>query len=701
METSTQQGSHPMRPIVTKWLSKIKLARKVKQERFGKFADEAMKFYSANHDFMWSQEYSQGHGGFLAKGGQGMLPKFRFTFAKAFEMVALFGPALYHQNPNVQVTPLLHPHVDPLALGLDASDPNVASTLEQFAATEAAEAARRSSTANVASSYLNWVIQEQDLKVSARRAVVEAIIKGMAIVWCEIFESPGGEYRYPKATFVSVDDLVVDPDADYQEDILWVARRCVHAVNLVERKYKLPPGSLKGNMQSLASQATASEKDRRSERNGKRGKSHDLIEYWEVYSKNGFGDRLKGMEGAVEKSQYDWSALGDHCYLAVAEGVPYPLNIPTESLKEEEDAIFERAAWPIPFWVDEGCNNGWPFARLAFYEKPRDVWPEGIFKACIGELRFINWCMSFLADKTAAACHTYVAQQKSAGIEIQDQLKSGMAPYTVLEISEITGKSINEVVSFLQAPSFPMEVWKMVSEVMAMIDKRTGLTELLYGLTNRQIRSATEAQVRDDNLSVRPDDMASRVEDWLSDTAMKLAEAGLWTIGADEVEPILGQMGAAIWQQMQVDGIDKVVRNYDFRIEAGTARKPNKGNKISQLNEFGQFALPTIQALAMQGQVGPWNAYISEWAKLMEYDPSAFLAQPPPPPPSPEESGPSPQQIKMESAMQQMQMDQARWQQEMTQDSERFKQDMMQSKAEHKQKLDAAKKTPAPKKKKP
>ena len=134
--------------------------------------------------------------------------------------------------------------------------------------------------------------------------------------------------------------------------------------------------------------------------------------------------------------------------------------------------------------------------------------------------------MSFLADKVAAASTTYVAIAKAAGAEIQDQIKSGLGPYTHIEISDLFGQRISDVVSFLDAPSFNVEIWNMVSQVLQLIDKRTGLTELIYGLSGpTQIRSASEAEIRNQNVSIRPDDMSSQVEDWLSNCAMKEMEA--------------------------------------------------------------------------------------------------------------------------------------------------------------------------------
>ena len=235
--------------------------------------------------------------------------------------------------------------------------------------------------------------------------------------------------------------------------------------------------------------------------------------------------------------------------------------------------------------------------------------------------------MSFLADKVAAASTTYVAIAKAAGAEIQDQIKSGMGPYTVIEFSEIFGRDIREVISFLDAPSFNVDIWRMVSEVLEMIDKRTGLTELLYGLSGgTQIRSATEADVRNQNVSVRPDDMASRVEDWLSSVAMKEIEAAEWILRGEDVEPILGKLGAHVWdEQIAKQDFERTVRDYDYRIEAGSARKPNKVNRIRQLIEFAQIAMPVLLNFVSMGVSDPYNALMRDWAKANELDVEPYL----------------------------------------------------------------------------
>ena len=615
---------HPFKPIVSQWMQKIKRAKEQKKERFGKYADEALKFFDGSHDWMWKGEYSKGDGGFLEKGTQGALPTFRMTVNRVFEAVALFGPVLYHRNPTIQVSAKTLPPIEPAMLGMDPNNEQQVEQTKQFVFQQDQENFKKRQYAKLKEHYLNWLQQENNKKDQARMAINEAIIKGMSFLWTEMHSPHGSNIQMPRSVYVSVDDIVIDPDAQYWEDVQWIARRCVQPVWKVEREYGIEE-RIRGNKSSANRQAEIKSTSKSESSESKRkGHSYDLVEYWQVYSKGGFGARLKkgGINKDVEE-KFDYEQFGDFCYLAVCDDVPFPLNMPPESLELSPEELFVRSQWPIPFWTD----GGWPFSKIHFYEKPKEVWPISLIKPAIGELRFVNWCMSFLADKVAAASTTYVAIAKAAGAEIQDQIKNKMGPYTTIELSEIFGQRVQDVVSFLDAPSFNVDIWRMVSEVLDMIDKRTGLTELLYGLSGgTQIRSATEADVRNQNVSVRPDDMASRVEDWLSQCALKEMEAAEWALQRQDIQPVLGEIGSMIWeQQIQAQEFERTVRDFDYRIEAGSARKPNKTNRVRQLNEFGQIIMPMMQQFVQMGIDPPYNAFLRDWAKANELDAEPYI----------------------------------------------------------------------------
>ena len=669
MEQHSEQN-HPFRPIVSQWMEKIKRAKDQKRERFGKYAKEAMQFFDGSHDFMWKGEYAKGDEGFLQKGVKGALPTFRMTVNRVFEAVALFGPVLYHRNPTIQVTPKVLPKIEPAMLGVDPQDQQSVQQAQQVIYQQDQQDFTKRNYAKLKEHYLNWLQQETDKKEQARMAINEAIIKGMSFLWTEMVQAQGSAIRKPRSVYVSVDDVVIEPDAQYWDDVQWIARRVVQPLWKVEREYGLED-RIRGNKSSANKQAEIKAKNREDSESKRKGESYDLIEYWQVYSKGGFGNRLRkgGITKDIEEN-FDYEQFGDFCYIAVCDDCPFPLNMPPEVLTADPEEMFMRSQWPIPFWTD----GGWPFSKLHFYEKPKEVWPISLIKPAIGELRFVNWCMSFLADKVAAASTTYVAIAKAAGAEIQDQIKSGMGPYTVIEISEIFGQRVSDVVSFLDAPAFNVDIWRMVSEVLDLIDKRTGLTELLYGLSGgTQIRSATEADVRNQNVSVRPDDMASRVEDWLSHCAMKEMEAAEWSLSGQDVQPILGDVGALIWEQrIQSQEFERTVMDFDYRIEAGSARKPNKTNRVRQLNEFGQIVMPMLQQFVQMGIDQPYNSFVRDWAKANELDAEPYLInmaeikqqeeQAQQGKPNPEEQA---QQMQQQMQQQQMQMEQQKMQMEM------------------------------------
>jgi hypothetical protein len=677
MLDTTDNASHPMSSICKQWMQKIKDAKKVKKEKFGQYADEAMRFFDGSHDWMWKGEYAKADGGFLDKNAQGAMPTFRMTVNRVFEAVALFGPVLYHRNPTVQVTPRMEPDIAPQALGITVDDPALAPYLEKYEEQKETIAEIKRTHSNVKSHYLNWLQQETNKKVQCRRAVTEAIVKGMSLLWTDLHQPDGSSIKHPLSTYGSVDDLVIDPDAEYWEDITWVARRRVHPVWKVDKKFDLQ-GQLIGNMESLSSQGETYAGGRSKSSEEKRtGKTHDLIEYWEVYSKCGFGDKLKLKGNQKSSSTYEWEQFGDFCYIAVCADVPYPLNFPSSDMETKSfDEAFMQVQWPIPYWTD----GGWPFSRLHFHNKPKEVWPISLIKPAIGELRFVNWCMSFLADKVAASSTTYVAIAKAAGAEIQDQIKSGLGPYTHIELSDLFGKSIKDVITFLDAPQFNVDIWNMVSQVLQLIDKRTGLTELMYGLSGpTQIRSASEAEIRNQNVSIRPDDMSSQVEDWLSECLMKEMEAAEWALTADDVGPVLGSTASIIWtKQIKKQRFERVVRDFDYRVEAGSARKPNKVNRVRQLNEFAQIAMPQLQQFAGMGMTGPYNALIEDWAKANDLDPARYMIDMDKEKDKQEPDPAQQQQQQQMQAQQQAEQQQAQAQQQAEQQAQQFEMQLKQ-----------------------
>ena len=647
--------NNPLKPIASTWLAKIESARKAKS-LFDADAKEAMLFFDGHGAGAW---FFQG-GSSMTRGASLLsrpapAPAFRMTVNRVFEAVKLLGAVIYNRNPVRTVSPRKYPVIPPEMVGVNPQgfqadpmtgepipDPNVQAFIEASHAVEE-DHQRKGVIAKLLETYLNYTPNELDLKTHSRLAVDEGIIKGMGVWWCEAMEFPNVPPAEPTLVVGSfsdsVDNLLLDPDAQTIEEIQWCAKKCVLPIDQVARQYGLSRDDLKGSLESY--EASSREGERGYKQARRVGKTNDLVTFYKIWSKCGFGDRLKGTN---KEDRGIFDPLGDYCYIVVAKGVEYPLNVPPSVLTEAADedgvpaGLRVKAAWPIPFW---SMPNGWPFTALAFHRKPNTLWPMSHIKAGIGELRFLNWAISFLATRIAVSCETLVGVSKAADEDIKQQI---LAPsengFKIVEISEALGKSVGDIISVFQQPGVTRDMWDIISAVAEMFDKRVGLTELTYGLSRQQMRSAAEATVKGQAINVRPDDMAAVLEDAMSMLARKEAIAARWLLQPKDVVPVLGPLGAQAWEMHLSSNsaldVGAIGREFDYRIEAGSARKPNKDTKIAQMQQAVQTLAPLLSNLATgAGIVGPYNALMADWADSLDIDANKYLLPPPPPPPPP------------------------------------------------------------------
>lgn len=639
---------NPLAPIAKRWLECVKQGEKHKKP-FSDDAKEAMGFYASDPEAMWGPENSRAYN----KGIDA--PAMRICVNRVWEAVRLFSSVIHHRNPTRTVSAKQYPIVPAPLLGIFPQppvpqmgptgpvigpdgqpvmmpDPGMLAYQQGLQQQQFAQE-RRGIIAKLLEDYLNYTPNELDLKRHSRKVVEEAFIKGAGVWWHELYQPPGSSVKMAGSFYDSVDNLVWDPDADEFEDIRWAARKRVQPVDEVAAKFGLTREDLKGHIESYSSRAD--ENERGYEYRKKNGKTNDLICYWEIYSKTGFGDRLKDADKDL-RGKFD--SLGANCYIVVAEGVDFPLNLPPSILQEEVDPtgipqeMFMRAQWPIPFWAEPA---GWPFTLLAWHGKPGYSWPISLIRPGIGELRFINWAMSFLATRIAVSSQTLIGVAKSADPDLKAKiLDKSEKGFNIVEISEAVGRSVSDVISVFQTPGVTQDMYNIIAEVTALFDRRVGLTELLYGMTRNQFRSAAEAQVKAEQISVRPDDYANILEDALSEVARKEALLARWLIYPEDVAPVLGPMAAQAWQMhVQGESPDAIVREYDYRVEAGSARKPNIATRIENITQAMQILAPISQGMLQAGKPELFNALLEDWGKAMQVDVTRYMIPPPPPPP--------------------------------------------------------------------
>jgi hypothetical protein len=624
-------SEHPLMPVVAQWERKIKLGIDFKNERFGKDAAEGMKFYNGSYEFLFGPRRSRDDRHFVEAADDDNEippPRFQLTVNKTAELVQLFGPALYHKNPFRQVNPREFPLPNDDTAAAFFGNQSMILGLQQLYQQGLVAQAKDKVRAELLQFYLNYTPVALDLKTHSRRAIEEALIKGMSCLWVEKYTPPGGRNTLVGSFYDSVDNLVIDPDMPTLQSAKWIARRRCQPVWEVERKFGLPQGSLRGSCESLGQRA-AVDADPDGIYHRARGETNDLLIYWEVYSKCGVGGRLYGIDPGVRNAV---DVFGDYCYLAIAQGVPFPLNVPPSvwqmDAAQGQVEANRRLQWETPFWADAK----WPFVPIYFHSVPGDPWPLSHLAPGMGELKFLNWLYSYIAGKIRITCRDFVAILEEAAPDIKEAIVRG-TDFEIFKIKGSQGKSINEIVQFLQHPQWNNDIWKVAEAIGEQFDRRVGLTELMYGMTSKQIRSAQEAQLKQDQVSIRPDDMANMVEDSMTESARMEGLALRWHLNGKMVAPVMGPAGAALWDFFVTPADpNELLFNLEYRIEAGSIRKPNRDRDANNIQQFMQALGNFYQQLAAAGQVGPINTLIEQWGRVNDFKTDGLLVQPMAPP---------------------------------------------------------------------
>lgn len=635
--------SSPLSPIVANWLEKIRKGLDYKKKVFQDDADEAMQFLDGPYDFLYETGAFSGGDDGPDDEGQPARPAFKVSMNKVSEVVQLFGPSLYHRNPNRVVTPKPELTLTPEDVG--ATDPQSMTIWQatSFAAAQRSTAAR--TRAKIMQDYLNGTPNELDLKDHSGKSIVEALVKGMGVLWPEIELLADGA-RVVGSFHDSVDNLVADPDADDFEKCFWIARRCVEPVWKAERDYRLPPGSLRGHSESWNS-TFESDPDRRKHIWRQRGETADLITYWKIYSRMGMGGRLSGSvphpsgKTVLDPLADALAVYGDNVFLVVAEGVPYPLNLPdsfTSLPTTTDDAIKARVQWPAPFYKD----RTWPFTEISFHHTPRQMWPVSHIKPAMGQLKFLNWAYSFLMGKIRTTCRDFIAVLKRASPETKLAIQKGL-DLTIMEIDEANGE-IEKVIQFLQHPPMNRDIFSVIEAVTESFERATGLTALLYGESATQFRSASEAEIKQGATQIRPEDMAMKVEEAMTEAARKEAIVAATILGPRDVLPVIGVQGAFYWgRYISGASYEDTISGISYRIEAGSTRKPNRERFAQNMNQAIQTLFtPLLQLAQATGNTQPVNNLITDWAESIDLDARGYLFTLPPPPPVAPAAGPKP-----------------------------------------------------------
>lgn len=618
------------RTMTEQWLGHIKSARDCeKRKQFLSIARQCRSFYDGGTQFMWSKDWVDEYAGSLDA------PKFKITINKAYELVAIYGPYLFWDYPNRHVQPYEPVEIDTAFVeNMAESDPMQA----QFFATLLDQQSMSDKVAKLRSElmgrYLNYSQREQRqrLATEAACAIQDALIEGRGLLFPETYEFPGSTRRMTGLFREKNSNFFIDPDCDdpFLRNASWIARRHVNTVTEVEDKFGLERGSLreKGTAETNKSQTANNNNSDRIN-----GKTNDLIEWYEIWSKGGVGTLHKGVDLEVYKEYED--LIGQYAYCCVAKGVEYFLNAPPQALKKEnkEDKML-RFAWPFPSYLDDR----WPVGILDFNINTQSCYPVALLATALGELMTLNILVAAAVENAYENRRQVIAYLKSASKEIETAFNDTVGN-VYIPLDEIN-RNINEVIQYLNKPGMNRDIWDAIEYVSRMFDKRTGLVEFMYATQSTQDRSARTTAAKQEAASIRPEKMARDVAAWMTECAELERLLATFEIKGSDIDVLMGPLGSVLWDQYIYNQDPEVVsREMTCTVEASDVKRPNREAYFQNLSSMQQVMIPMLQQVAaLRGDeegVQPLRSFIKamqdslnqrgeDWSNIPAF-------QPPPP----------------------------------------------------------------------
>lgn len=631
-----------LQSVVQLWTSQITLCKKSKEKHFGYTARRAWGFVGKTY----TELYMQPDDDRMADGKKG--PHYRLRLAKSAEYIKVMLPYIFASIPHRLVTPKRQ-QLPPELMQMVQGPVN-----EQAQANEQA-------SAWLQTWWLNWLSGEYDLARESRTAIPEALVKGRGIVWHELERTPSG--LVPASFFTTVDDLLIDADAEQLRDAAFVIRRRRRSAWRVAEEFGIPVKDLRGREQSSSQEAARDVLDDFGDEDtvagttndNPRGKNGDIVTYYEVYSRAGLGQHFRGASSDMQSLAGELESLGRNIWLVIMPGVDYPLNLPPSSLPPSGTPaeLAARLSWPIPYHDD--YFSPWPFSPLDFYPQAEAPWATSPLEGALPLQIFLDHFYSFMMGRCRRTGRDIIVASQALEEKLKDALISG-ADHTVVTTTGEPGVELKKLIEILQFPPLTVDVWQIARMVERAFEQQTGMDPLLYGGAGEtQMRSATEAGAREAHVSSRPDDFADCVERWHCEVARKEAFASRLYVGPELVAPLFNEpspdpsndpaydpstdeswMGelTRMWASL-VNTDDPVAAGAEmtYTVAAGSARRQNKAKLQADAQMLVQTEVPTYTQYGFTtGNFGPLNALNAKLGQAFDIEIPPLPSIPPPPP---------------------------------------------------------------------
>jgi hypothetical protein len=461
-----------------------------------------------------------------------------------------------------------------------------------------------------------------NLRNEKRQAIQQALVHGRGILWHELIDTPDG--TLPGSFFENQANILLDPDFDNIRDAGFAVRMVRRPIWWIAENFKIPVDQLKAAAKSYAASAIQDTEPWRSDDDCK-----DVGVYYEVFSRQGLGNRFSYDHDELKEAVPAMEAAGPNVYLAIVPGMEYPLNMhPDQMVGASEEEIKQRLSWPIALWARQECP--WPFTNIDFY--PDGLWPKPPLEDALPLQSFLDFAYFFLMQSIKISSSNIHITDSAVSRKLQ-QAFDEMVHNTIVELDE-RYPDLAQLVHTLELGKFNPDLLTTINIVEQKWREFTGINDLILGgVPDKMMRSSAEAQLRQSNGMIRPDDMANCVKSFDGSVARAELAAQRLTIrkdvaryfGEDPNAQISGMYTDAWMRYMATDDPWAANSELAVTVEGGAGRRRNLATLLADLSDSMQVILPLLtQQYATDGDPSNINTFFAKWAEAHQAPELAF-----------------------------------------------------------------------------
>jgi hypothetical protein len=416
--------------------------------------------------------------------------------------------------------------------------------------------------ADIMGKLLNYSVRETGHYAQSRRRLEQALLYGRGVLWTE---------RHPSKPLyrngcLNVRDFYTDPNGMGPEEWRWIARRRV--MSKVRGRLEYPQYAQEiDRLPQAPRRAKGDDSSYRWASQDEDTLGKDAVAIWEIY-------HLDGLDGQA----------GPVCYLA-----------------DDQARIFGAMPWPVPFYLDQR----WPATLLDFYDCQESPWPISPLEGGIGYQRAINWLVTLLMGKFRYTSRTALAIATKNGQGIGDSEAAKLLVGGDIEAIKVALNGENTKISDYVQLLTHDNAWlaptmNLLTALEQRFQKATGVYEILYaGDTAAQIRSATDASIKDRNSRSRVEDMRDRVIMAEGQAARNEALASRFGLKREDIQQSLGPEAARGW---------------------GFLVRPEQKDVMWWIQSLAQQGVPLDEAVGMAQEQVQQAVDIRQWIMETDYD---------------------------------------------------------------------------------